>query len=656
MATVGNFFYSPFIHHRPSPPPPPLQLKPFSASLTSHAPNSHIQTINIPTPVSTTNIRLDVQHSDRLTSSPDRASPRWFSPLDAGSSRLPNSPILLYLPGIGGSGFGLSLHHQRLGEMFDIWCLHIPPADRTPFPELVKLVERTVKYENQQSPERPIYLVGQSFGACLALAVAARNPQIDLVLVLANPATSFNGSQLRPLLPLLESVSKEVDAGLSYILNLITGTNSTLAAEISKILAAMSSDSDLSGLNEVFSMETFVWKLKLLDSACSSTNSRLHAVKAQTLILSSGKDQLLPSKQEGERLHRLIPKSDIRTFDESGHTLFMDQDQDLVTILKCTRFYRRSRNGDYVYDYLPPTDYEFKKARDSHRFVEALFSPVMFSTLEDGKIVKGLSGIPSTGPVIIVGYHMMLGLELAPLVANIYAERGILVRGVAHPLMFNKLKKGRMHDLSNYDIHRLMGAVPVSPTNFFKLLKSKSHILLYPGGMREALHRKGEEYKLFWPERSEFVRMAARFGAKIVPFGVVGEDDIGELVFDYDDQMKIPYFRRSIQEITEEVTQLRSDFEGEVANQDVHLPVMSPKLPGRFYYLFGKPIDTQGIQEELRNRDKAHELYLEVKSEVENCLSYLKDKRQNDPYRSILSRLAYQLKHGLETEIPTFEP
>jgi hypothetical protein len=31
---------------------------------------------------------------------------------------------------------------------------------------------------------------------------------------------------------------------------------------------------------------------------------------------------------------------------------------------------------------------------------------------------------------------------------------------------------------------------------------------------------------LFWPEQPEFVRMASRFGAKIIPFGVVGEDDI----------------------------------------------------------------------------------------------------------------------------------
>lgn len=37
---------------------------------------------------------------------------------------------------------------------------------------------------------------------------------------------------------------------------------------------------------------------------------------------------------------------------------------------------------------------------------------------------------------------------------------------------------------------------------------------------------QGEQYTLFWPNEPEFVRMAARFGATIVPFGVVGEDDI----------------------------------------------------------------------------------------------------------------------------------
>lgn len=40
---------------------------------------------------------------------------------------------------------------------------------------------------------------------------------------------------------------------------------------------------------------------------------------------------------------------------------------------------------------------------------------------------------------------------------------------------------------------------------------------------------QGEEYKLFWPKQQEFVRMAARFGATIVPFGAVGEDDIAQV-------------------------------------------------------------------------------------------------------------------------------
>jgi len=56
--------------------------------------------------------------------------------------------------------------------------------------ELIQLVEKTIRSENLHCPDRPIYLVGESIGACLALALAARNPAIDLVLILANPGES----------------------------------------------------------------------------------------------------------------------------------------------------------------------------------------------------------------------------------------------------------------------------------------------------------------------------------------------------------------------------------------------------------------------------------------------------------------------------------
>jgi hypothetical protein len=37
---------------------------------------------------------------------------------------------------------------------------------------------------------------------------------------------------------------------------------------------------------------------------------------------------------------------------------------------------------------------------------------------------------------------------------------------------------------------------------------------------------KTEEHTIFWPDQTEFVRMAAQFNATIVAFGVVGEDDL----------------------------------------------------------------------------------------------------------------------------------
>ena len=123
-------------------------------------------------------------------------------------------------------------------------------------------------------------------------------------------------------------------------------------------------------------------------------------------------------------------------------------------------------------------------------FIEKFTSPVMLSTLENGKIVRGLAGIPSEGPVIFVGYHMMWGLEVFPLLNCFWIDHDIHLRGLAHPCMFKKLKEGNMLDLSAFDVLRILGAVPVSATNLYRLLSLNSHVLLYPGGAREMLHRR----------------------------------------------------------------------------------------------------------------------------------------------------------------------
>lgn len=133
----------------------------------------------------------------------------------------------------------------------------------------------------------------------------------------------------------------------------------------------------------------------------------------------------------------------------------------------------------------------------NRRFIRFATSSVMLSTLEDGKIVKGLAGVPSEGPVLFVGYHMLLGFELYSLVETFLREKNIMLRGIAHPELFLGRLESSTTEFSITDWLKVMGAVPVSARNLFKLLSTKSHVLLYPGGAREALHYKVHEVACF---------------------------------------------------------------------------------------------------------------------------------------------------------------
>ncbi|XP_011081015.1 acyltransferase-like protein At1g54570, chloroplastic [Sesamum indicum] len=600
---------------------------------------------------------------------PDGGPPRWFTPISCGPY-LRNSPVLLFLPGMDGLGLGLILHHKSLGKVFDVRCMHIPVQDRTPFEELVEWVEETVRAEHSSSPNKPIYLVGDSLGGCLALAVAARNPKIDLVVILANPATSFGRSQLQPLLPLLEALPDELHTTVPYLLSFVMGDPMKMAAvdingmlppsQYFEQLAANLTSllPRLSGLADIIPKETLLWKLKLLKTAAAYTNSRLHAVKAEVLILASGKDNMLPSGDEARRLRRTLQNCKVRYFKDNGHTILLEDSVNLLTIIKGTNTYRRTRNHDYVMDFVPLSMSEFEQAVEGNGWFRNYAGPAMFSTMEDGKIVRGLSGVPEEGPVLLVGYHMLMGLELSPLVEEFLRVKNVMVRGIAHPTLFSHLVESENQEFSLPDYLRLYGAVPVSASNLFKLFKKKSHVLLYPGGAREALHRKGEEYKLFWPDQPEFVRMAARFGATIVPFGVIGEDDLAELILDYDDIMKIPVWGDRVRSDNKkyEAFNVRAGMSGEVANQALYLPGLLPKIPGRLYYLFGKPIQTKGREEMLKDREEARKVYLQIKSGVETNMSYLLQKRKEDPYRGILDRTVYRAFHAPMDQVPSFEP
>uniref|UniRef100_A0A2N9I8R5 AB hydrolase-1 domain-containing protein n=1 Tax=Fagus sylvatica TaxID=28930 RepID=A0A2N9I8R5_FAGSY len=319
---------------------------------------------------------------------PDGGPPRWFCPIACGCP-LKDSPVLFFLPGNGcltvvdqlkdgmdGTGLGLVLHHKALGKAFEVRCLHIPVHDRTPFEGLVKLVEEAVRFEHASSPHKPIYLVGDSFGGCLALAVASRNPAIDLVLILSNPATSFGRSQLQPLFPILEAMPDGLDSAVPYLLGSIMGDLVKMASvniesslppgqRLERLSGSLSGLLPyLSGFVDVIPKDSLLWKLKLLKSAAAYANSRLHAVKAEVLVLSSGKDNILPSRDEGQHLMNSLQDCVVRHFKGSGHTLLLEDEIGLMTVIKGTGKYCRSRRLDFTSDFLPPSTTELKYARD----------------------------------------------------------------------------------------------------------------------------------------------------------------------------------------------------------------------------------------------------------------------------------------------------
>ncbi|KAG8045433.1 hypothetical protein GUJ93_ZPchr0008g13587 [Zizania palustris] len=502
----------------------------------------------------------------------DGGPPRWFCPVECGQPAVDTAPLLLFLPGIDGVGMELILHHKSLGKVFEVRCLHIPVNDRTPYQGLLQIVEESVQHEHGLSPERPIYIAGDSFGACLALSAAARNPQAHLVLVLVNPATSFAKTPLQTMLPLLEMAPSSLPVTtLPHLLTYLIGDPlKTAVVSIQKNISPQESlqkfseslASMLSLLSEsghTVQMDTLVWKLKLLKSGADYTNSRLHAVQAEVLLLASDSGNLPPSG-EADRLFKALKICKVRCFRTSGDRLLMEGSFNLLTVIKGASMYRLGRQKDSVTDFLPPTLSEFKQTfGKDFKILNRLLSPVMLSTLKNGKIVRGLAGVPDAGPVLFVGYHELLAMEIPALAEELLREKKAVLRALAHPVFFVGNFEIARQELSLFDVVPVFGGVTVSPINTYKLFDRDEFVLLYPGGIREALHRKDEQYQLFWPDQPEFVRMAAQFGVTVVPFGCVGEDDFLEMIVDYNDQKNIPYLREWIEQFNQDCPGVRSE-------------------------------------------------------------------------------------------------
>lgn len=620
-------------------------------------------------------------------------------------------PILLYLPGLDGVGISIASQINDLSEPFELWRMSIDQNDdRSTFTQLTTAVSSFIQ-DVAMNHDREVILVGESFGGLLAPAVALRMQSISkkrnvknpiIGLVMANPATSFDETQWSTLAPILASLrhveQEEENSSLptpysvigsltlsaivpdrtqfQRILDMVTSTSVTSLDEAREILDSIFDGFGMVAQNlpaEVIEHRVGQW----LPVGCSVVNPRLGSIDIPTLVIASEEDNMLPTKKEGQRLLNNIPNCTTFFVKGSGHFIFDDRFNLTDAIIEAPFDPLKKRKGspakeyDPIIDWKLPTDEELQETLNTRvRPLRMLTSPKFFSTTLDGKRVSGLGMIPnteSTGkPLLIVANHQLLGLDLGLIIAELLEERGISARGLAHPIVFQgngadngfgpaptrKVRKVNKDGELEKPLGQFQsfGAVMVTPRNFYRLMETGQTALLFPGGVREVFHGKEEAYKLFWPEKVDFVRVAARFNATILPLSAIGAADSANILLDAPEILNLPFgLGERAQNNTKNTIAARYDSQND--EEVFQPPIVAPKLlPARHYFVFGKPFDTTHINH--KDKVACGTLYKEVKKELVRGLEDLLKARENDPYADTLKRLAYE--RILRKQSPTF--
>ncbi len=247
--------------------------------------------------------------------------------------------------------------------------------------------------------------------------------------------------------------------------------------------------------------------------------------------------------------------------------------------------------------------------------------------------VFGMEHLTKGEKYLFVGNHSIYGGADCPLgFAILYINTGIIPRGMGDHYHF--LIPGWRELLVS------VGAVRGTRENCATLMEAGECVVVYPGGGREVCKRKGEAYKLIWKDRTGFVRLAIEYGYKIVPLASVGADNSFSILFDANDFLD-SRLGRQLTKVSAVKKFLR---EGEAVMPIARGlgPTLIPR-PERYYFTFGKPIDTSDFAG--RHDDKQTRLQLRkivedaLYSQIQELLHYREQDTDKGLLRKLLTRL-----------------
>jgi 1-acyl-sn-glycerol-3-phosphate acyltransferase len=250
----------------------------------------------------------------------------------------------------------------------------------------------------------------------------------------------------------------------------------------------------------------------------------------------------------------------------------------------------------------------------------------------------GHEHVPRKGAVLLAGNHTLYGLVDIPMLGlEIFEKTGRNLRGLADD---NHFELPVWRDL----LHRI-GAVRGSRENCARLFEAGEAVLVFPGGGREVMKHKHEQYKLIWKERIGFARLAIQHGVPIVPFASVGVEDMFEIVIDAEDILRSPAgdLLRALG-ITEQAWFRHGEIIPPIARGKGLGPL--PRLE-RQYFLFGEPIETKRYAGQHEDREACFALRYDVQTAIQCQIAQLLELREADPERYPIQRLLRRLSSRL---------
>jgi pimeloyl-ACP methyl ester carboxylesterase len=242
------------------------------------------------------------------------------------STLQPDLPLLVYLPGMDGTGELLrSQLNKGLSNAFNVQCLAMPAHDLSSWDQLTEKVVGLLRAQFRRSRPDMIYLCGESFGGCLALKIALHAPELFDRLILVNPASCFMsrpwlhfGSHLTGWLP-----PPVYALSVMGLLPFLAALGRIARSERNALLAAMQS----------VPQPTSTWRVNLLREF-EIDSHELSRIRQPVLAIASTGDRLLPSPAEATRLTYSIPNAKQVLLPDSGHACLLETEVNLYKLLK----------------------------------------------------------------------------------------------------------------------------------------------------------------------------------------------------------------------------------------------------------------------------------------------------------------------------------